>query len=87
MAIQQIQKSSAFKPEMVGDLVEITVYDQADGSLRTVAGALTAYSTHSKGVVAVIDGVERPQEIPSEGYTLSITHYEYILDLTTGDTE
>lgn len=87
MAIQQIQKSSAFKPEMIGDLVEITVYNQADGSLRTVTGILSAYSTHSKGVAAVIDGVGYPQEIPSEGHTLSITHYEFILDLLTGDTE
>lgn len=88
MAIQQIQKSSTFKPEMIGDLVEVTIYDKADGSLATVTGVLDAYSTNSQGTHPKFAGVEGYQTIPTEGYTLSITHYEYIIDFAeAGDDE
>lgn len=88
MAIQQIQKSSTFKPDMIGDLVEVTVYDQSDGTLLTVAGPLDAYSTTPGGTAFVISGIREPQSVPSEGYTLSITHFEYVLDLSeAGDDE
>lgn len=85
MAVQQIQKSSVFKPEMIGDLVEITAYDQQDGSLSTVAGILAAYTTDSNGSTFVFENVSAAQTVPAEGYTLSITHYEFIFELTSED--
>jgi hypothetical protein len=86
VAVQQIQKSSVFKPEMIGDLVKITVYTQADGSLSTVAGILAAFNTDSDGATFVFENVEATQTIPAKGYTITITHYEFIFaELTSED--
>lgn len=83
MAIQQIQKSSVFKPDMIGDLVEITAYKQADGSLSTMAGILAAYHVTPDGTVFKIEGVDSDTEIVTEGNTINITHYEYVIDIET----
>lgn len=85
MAVQQIQKSSVFKPEMIGDLVEITAYDQQDGSLSTVAGILAAYSTEADGATFQIEGVAKTNQFPAQGVTITITHYEFIFELTSED--
>lgn len=77
MALTQIQKSSTFKPEMIGDVVEVTVYDQKESSLSTVVGVLGAYSTAPDAIVFKVEGVTAEQVVPREGYTLSITHYEF----------
>lgn len=79
MALTQIQKASTFKPEMIGDIVEVTVYDQKESSLSTVVGVLGAYSTAPDAIVFKVEGVTAEQVVPREGYTLSITHYEFNL--------
>lgn len=85
MAVQQIQKSSVFKPEMIGDIVEITAYNQQDGSLSTVAGILAAYNTDADGSTFQIEGVATVNEFPSKGFTITITHYEFIFELASED--
>lgn len=85
MAVQQIQKSSVFTPEMIGDLVEVTAYDQSDGSLSTVAGVLAAYTASSDGATFVFENVRAAQTFPSEGFTVTITHYEFIFEPTSED--
>lgn len=79
MALTQVQKASTFKPDMVGDIVEVTVYDQKEGALSTIVGVLASYAVHPDKTAFKIDGVDLNQQVPREGYTLSITHYEFNL--------
>lgn len=79
MALTQIQKSSTFKPDMIGDIVEVTAYDQKEGGLSTVVGVLGSYATLPDQTAFKIEGVDAGQHVPREGYTLSITHYEFNL--------
>lgn len=87
MAIQQIQKSSVFKPDMIDDIVEVVAYDQKDGSLHTAVGVLSAYSVSPQGTTIKFAGVEAPQIVPNQDFTLTITHYEYVLDLSDAEDE
>lgn len=80
MAIELIQTSSTFKPDMIGDLVEITIYDQSDGSLTTTAGVVDAYTNYPDSTAIVIQGTTRALEVPTKGYTISIRHYEYVIE-------
>ncbi len=83
MALQQIQKSSTVKPDMIGDGVEVTVYEQDGGNLHTMSGVLAAYSTSPEETQFKLDGLDKGNTVPREGFTLSITHYEFVLDLTS----
>lgn len=85
MAIQQIQKSSVLKPDMIDDIIEVVVYDQKDGSLHTAVGVLSAYSVSPQGTTIKFAGVETPQSVPNEGFTITITHYEYVLDMSDAE--
>lgn len=88
MAIQQIQKSSTFKPDMIGDVIEVTAYDKKTGDLITLAGVLAAYSIAATGTEFKIDGVDKGNSFPAEGYNISITHFEFTLDHSeAGDDE
>lgn len=87
MALEQITKSPTFRPAMIGDVVEVTVYDQATGDLSTVAGVLAAYSVHPRGTAFRIDGEPEAQTVPREGYTMSITHFEFVMDFSEEDSE
>lgn len=79
MALTQIQKSSTFKPDMVGDIVEVTVYDQKESALSAMVGVLGSYATHPDRTTFKIEGIESVQVVPRDGYTISITHYEFNL--------
>lgn len=87
MAIQQIQKSSVPKPDMVGDLVEVTIYDKSDGALSTVAGTLTGYALRDGYAYLSLQDVAEEVEVNLEDFTISIAHYEYILDLSTTEAD
>ncbi len=84
MALQQIQKSSSFKPDMIGDVVEVTLYNKADGDLITTTGVLAGYQVGGGRVGAWLDH-DRDGE-PSftahlDEVTVSITHYEFALGI------
>ncbi len=86
MALTLIQKSSTFRPDMVGDVVEVNLYSKADGSFITTTGVLAGYQSGGGSVGAWFDH-DRDGE-PSfradlDEVTLSITHYEFVLDLTS----
>lgn len=85
--IQQIQKSSVPKPDMIGDLIEVTIYSQADGSLSTVAGTLTGYAVRDGDVYLFLQDITDDVEVDLDDYTLSITHYEYPIDFVDADQE
>lgn len=89
MAIQQIQKSSTFKPDMIGDIVEVTLYNKADGDTSTAVGTLRAYSVFDGIIVAEFDGDRDipAVKVPIANYNVSITHYEYILDLSSTEAD
>lgn len=87
MALEQITTSSTFRPAMIGDVVEVTMYDQSSGDLSTVAGVLAAYGTHPQVTAFRIDGEPEAQRVPREGYTLSITHFEFVIDFSEEDSE
>lgn len=87
MALEQITTSSTFRPAMIGDVVEVTMYDQSSGDLSTVAGVLAAYSTTPARTCFLIDGDPEIKTVPREGYTLSITHFEFVIDFSEEDSE
>lgn len=80
MAIQQIQTSSFFKPDMIGDIVEVTAYDKNTGSMVKSAGILRAYSSMGDNVVAEFEGDrDTPAlKVDTSRSTLTIVHYEFI---------
>lgn len=79
MSVQTVTKSAMFKPEMIDDIVEVVAYDQADGTLQTIVGALAAYSMTPEVIGFKLAGLDDAYQIPREGYTISITHYEFVL--------
>lgn len=87
MAIQQIQTSSFFKPDMIGDIVEVTAYDKNTGSMAKAAGTLRAYSSEGGIVVAEFEGDRDTPglKVDTSASTLTIVHYEYIIDFNTED--
>lgn len=88
MAIQQIQKSSVFKPDMIGDIVEVVLYNKTDGTLLTVVGTLEGYQ-QAPGVVGAWFAHDRDGQpgftTKSDAVTLTITHYEYVPDLSDAE--
>lgn len=86
MALTLVQKSSTFKPDMIGEVVEVTAYRPADGSMTVAVGVLRSYFTGSAGIRAEFDG---DTDLPSVAYTatdleqinVSISHYEFDLQV------
>lgn len=82
MALTLIQKSSTFKPDMIGDVVEVTTYDPATGEMGTVAGVLRSYVSNAKVTRAFFDGDADDPTLSiraEDKFNISITHYEFAL--------